>query len=331
MVPDCATLLVVMAGLDAQGEHLDGAHVHRPELVGRLIGLPLGERVPPEALLTVLEKGYGSRLPRHGRSLVFLNKADENAPDPRLVAAARNASADVWVGSAGTPEPSFRCLHESGRHTAVVVLAAGLATRMGPGRRSKVLEEIGGLPLLSRAVLAAKGVAGAGPVVVVVRPDLEREARALLAGQAQAVEAGVSGLRFAVNSHPERGMASSLAVGIEQLGGEDVLVLLADQPFVTASTVERLAAAWATRPRAAAAVISRAEAWGPPTLINRSLLPQLARGEGDRGARRILERYSDALLRVPATSAEFVDVDTPAQLRVADGSDPQPESESESE
>ena len=56
-------------------------------------------------------------------------------------------------------------------------------------------------------------------------------------------------------------------------------------------------------------------------------MPQLAREEGDRGARRLLERYSDALLRVPATSAEFIDVDTPAQLRTADDSDPQSESE----
>jgi molybdenum cofactor cytidylyltransferase len=101
-----------------------------------------------------------------------------------------------------------------------------------------------------------------------------------------------------------------------------VLVLLGDQPFVTADTVSRLLQAGLRHPRAAAVGLARAEAGQdlairPPLLLHRSLLPQILELEGDQGARRLLARHAGSLVTVPAQELELLDLDTPLDLERA--------------
>jgi molybdenum cofactor cytidylyltransferase len=178
---------------------------------------------------------------------------------------------------------------------AAVVLAAGLAQRMG---RSKVLLPWRGRPLVAHVVAAAwRG--GADPVVVVVSPEV-----AAWGALAPAVPYEVW-----VNPEPGAGMAASLVVGVRAVAGRAraALVCLGDQPTL--------------RPEAVAALVARADLGVPvvpayrgvrghPVLFPASLFPELLRLAGDRGAREVLERHPPAV--VPLDLPAPPDVDTPA-------------------
>jgi probable selenium-dependent hydroxylase accessory protein YqeC len=312
VVPDCTTLMVVMSGLDSQGARLDEDSVHRPKIVGRLLGLSQGAILPDDAPLRAALLGYRPVRPPHGRMLVLLNKADAFPVSRGLARAAESADVEVWAGSTGTTPASFSRLHPGPEALSVVVLAAGAATRMGG---SKVLAQVGAGTMLERVVGVACGAAGAGEVVVVVREQDEAQVRGLLARWTDGGDPPV--VRVEVNHHPEKGMASSLALAVGSVACGDLLVMLADQPFAGPATVTRLLEARARSPRAAAAALASGADWGPPVLIGRSLVPRLISLEGDKGARDLLRRFLGRLVLVNAQDEEAMDVDTPDDLESA--------------
>lgn len=112
----------------------------------------------------------------------------------------------------------------------------------------------------------------------------------------------------------DAGFAESLRCGVRkarEMNAEAVMVLLADQPFVTAELIDRLialhhstnksyiAAAYASVPR-------------PPVLFGRSMFPALMRLQGDEGARRLIQSDAGAngLVVEWHDAACFYDIDT---------------------
>jgi molybdenum cofactor cytidylyltransferase len=83
VIPDCTTLVVPVIGIDALGKPLDERHVHRPELVARLVdpsGLtdPKGLVVTPEIVARVIASPLGGRkaVPGGARVVVLINKVE---------------------------------------------------------------------------------------------------------------------------------------------------------------------------------------------------------------------------------------------------------------
>jgi bifunctional UDP-N-acetylglucosamine pyrophosphorylase/glucosamine-1-phosphate N-acetyltransferase len=113
---------------------------------------------------------------------------------------------------------------------AVLVLAAGKGTRM-KSRRSKVLHEICGKPMLAYP-LAAAAQLGAERIVVVVGRDAD-QVEAAFAGRAQ----------FAVQAE-QRGTGHAVQVALPRLAplAGDVLVLYGDTPLLRAQTLARMQA-----------------------------------------------------------------------------------------
>ena len=105
-----------------------------------------------------------------------------------------------------------------------VVPAAGSSTRFGT---MKLLADVEGAPLLDRT-LSSLLDAGVARVVVVTR-----------AGDAFEGVPSMADPRVAaiVNPDPTRGMFSSIQAGLAAAGGDVVLVLPADMPFVATETV----------------------------------------------------------------------------------------------
>ncbi|TAM59627.1 nucleotidyltransferase family protein [bacterium] len=112
------------------------------------------------------------------------------------------------------------------RDVVIVLLAAGRALRLG---RPKLAEVVGGRTLLERALEACRH----HPTIVVVGPQSEELLRRL--GPPAHVRSIVR------QPAPERGLASSARLGAcAAPRGAAVAIVLADRPFLTSETVDRV-------------------------------------------------------------------------------------------
>ncbi|HEX8293606.1 MAG TPA: nucleotidyltransferase family protein [Pyrinomonadaceae bacterium] len=179
-----------------------------------------------------------------------------------------------------------------------VVLAAGSSSRMG---RPKQTLPYRGESLLRRAALAALG-AGCRPVVVVTGANAELSRREL---------EGLD-VREVFNPLWETGMASSIRAGVEALSRADAdaaVLLLCDQPHVTADVISRLVGA--SRVTASPLVASAYGGdFGAPALFGKALFDELTRLEGAAGAKQVIKRHASEAHFLPFDEGE-VDVDTP--------------------
>lgn len=185
----------------------------------------------------------------------------------------------------------------------LVLLAAGASVRMG---RPKQLLEVGGQPLVVRAVEVALASA-AWPVVVVLGANAEK-IRPLLARQP---------VFIAENPTWTEGMASSLRTGLQTLQSfsralDGALVALVDQPAFSAGVIAQLVAAQRNSGRSIAAARYGGHA-GVPALFLRRHFAALAALEGDAGARTLLSRCAGDVTPVDLPELAL-DLDTPADF-----------------
>lgn len=182
----------------------------------------------------------------------------------------------------------------------VMVLAAGEASRFGS---PKQLVRINGRPLLHSVI--GRGVAVAGNSVIVVLGAYAADLAPLLRHTPATV---------VVNRQWSEGMGSSIRAGVAALPGttEAVMILLADQPSVTTEDLRRLAGAWRRQPDQIVAA-QHGTTTGAPAVFPRWCFAELGALRGDQGARLLLRRHADRLVRVPMASAA-VDIDTPEDL-----------------
>ncbi len=185
---------------------------------------------------------------------------------------------------------------------AAVMLAAGSSSRMRG--RDKLLEDIGGTPLLRRAadrLTASK----ADHVIAVLRPD-DTARRAALAG---------SGVTLTENPLAAEGMGASIRAGMTAIPAEcdAVIIALADMPAITATDIDSLIAAYdAEEGREIIRAAGRDGRPGNPVLFGRRFFEVLRICEGDEGARAILAAHADLVRLVPLTAdAALTDLDTP--------------------
>jgi molybdenum cofactor cytidylyltransferase len=183
----------------------------------------------------------------------------------------------------------------------VIVLAAGASTRFGS---PKQLAQVNGRPLLQLTV--SRAVEVAGPAVTVV---LGANAAQLAPGLRHC------GASVVVNREWEEGMASSLRAGVARLpaAADGVLLMLADQPAVTADDLRRLVGAWRRQPQHIVAAHYAGTA-GVPAIFPREDFATLGALRGDAGARVLLKRGGDRVVRVALPSAA-IDIDTPEDLQ----------------
>jgi CTP:molybdopterin cytidylyltransferase MocA len=180
-----------------------------------------------------------------------------------------------------------------------LILAAGGSSRMGV---PKQLLEIGGRPLVARAVDAALD-SGARPVVVVLGSDPEMVL-------APIADRGIVSVR---NPDWATGLSSSIRVGLAALLAAEpsldaVLVAPCDQPALSAEVILRLAAAHRSGGLIAAARYGGRN--GAPAIFGREHFGALAALAGDEGARRLLNADPAAVsaVELPELGA---DIDTP--------------------
>lgn len=186
---------------------------------------------------------------------------------------------------------------------AALILAAGASTRLG---RPKQLIERNGRTLLRNAAEAAQG-GGCAPVVVVLGARVARMRREL------------TGLDVRVLAHRgwREGLGTSIAHGATELLRGDppdaVMLLLCDQPRLSAGIVRRLCAEWRRAFRIRGVPMAACEyagTLGPPAIFSREELPRLSGLRGDRGAKTLLLEAADRVVRVMWEDGA-IDVDHP--------------------
>jgi molybdenum cofactor cytidylyltransferase len=181
-----------------------------------------------------------------------------------------------------------------------IVLAAGAATRFGS---AKQLVRISGRPLLHNTVSRAVEVAGAATMVVLGAYAAE------LAPLLSHTPASV-----VINRDWREGIASSIRSGVARLPATctGVMIVLADQAAVTAQDLQRLVSAWKRQPEYVAAALYSGST-GVPAIFPRARFAELRELRGDMGARMLLHRNPDRVVKVPMDSAAL-DIDTPEDL-----------------
>ncbi len=176
-----------------------------------------------------------------------------------------------------------------------LVLAAGGSKRLG---RPKQLLPFGCTTLLDHVLDTARAcqfdqllcVVGGGADGVRERVDL-------------------SGIEVVENQHFGEGCSSSIAAALTAVDGRaDALVLmLGDQPGVTADAVTALVAG---RGRAPLAACAYTDGRGHPLAFARAMFGDLASLHGDKGVWKLLDRRADEVTDVPVAGPIPRDVDT---------------------
>lgn len=181
-----------------------------------------------------------------------------------------------------------------------LLLAAGSGTRFGSDKLRHALPH--GVEMAVQAARHLKGEVGRA--VAVVRPGADALARQLES----------EGCEVVVCDNAAEGMGASLACAARAAGKADgYLIALADMPFIRRSTIGGVRDALASG-AALAAPYFRARRGHPVGIAGRFYEDLLAL-RGDEGARSLLKKHEDLLVKVPIGDPGVLrDIDRPEDL-----------------
>ena len=196
---------------------------------------------------------------------------------------------------------------------ACVLLAAGCGVRFGG---DKLLTPVAGKTLIAHAVELHGGLP------YVLRVAVIREGDAILQEQIDR-----KSFRIAYNPAPERGISSSLRIGLDtvlrqaeiqgiQLDG--VLFSVSDQPRLKRDTVQRMIDLFSEHSDHIIAPITADGRRGNPVIFPCTLFSELLMIEGDRGGGVVINKHPESVLPYAVDEGELFDIDTRADRDVVD-------------
>lgn len=194
------------------------------------------------------------------------------------------------------------------RRPQVVVLAAGLSTRLG---QPKALARVRGETLLQRTIANALRLDPAA-VVIMTPPKAGRYRQA--AGVSAAV---AKNIRWVANPLRLGGLSTSVRKGIVAARhAPAILFLPADFALLKGRELERLLQRWRSSPRR---LIARriGPSGGAPLILPGWMYPRALAIEGDMGLRELVEKMNPAQRALVDMPSAALDIDTPQDLREA--------------
>ena len=306
VIPDNATMVIPVAGIDAVGGRLDKV-AHRPELVTALTGLPPSELMTAEALGKILIHSQGGlkAVPTSARVIVFLNKVESLnelavARKVARIVLKEERVQRVVIGALRSQQP----VREVQRRVTAVVLSAGESQRMG---KTKQLLRWGSSSVLGQT-LANLQDSMVTDVVVVIGHDAE-------AVSAVANEKGIETINNPDYATGE--MLSSLQAAIRQLpdNRSAILVVLADQPMIEPKTIDQILVTYWQGKAGIVAPTYRGKR-GNPVLIDRQFMEELLTLPSNAAPRSLLERHPESLTLLEVDTPTILqDIDKPEQYR----------------
>lgn len=182
---------------------------------------------------------------------------------------------------------------------SIIILAAGAARRMN---QAKMLLPFGETTILETIIEKVK--------------EINPEHLCIVTGHyhnQMVAKIQDDQIRFMYNEQWEEGMSGSIKKGLAYLVGENpelelVLIMVADQPFITSSLLLEMIALQSTTKKGIVAA-SYAGVAGTPVLFQSKHFSNLEKLTGDKGARSILQQYQDDLMTIDFPLGE-IDIDT---------------------
>ena len=197
---------------------------------------------------------------------------------------------------------------------AAVVLAAGTSSRFGS---PKLLQQFGRATLLERT-LDSVGRSRVEDRIVVLGHEADNILRTI----------DLKGFRVVINPRYREGMSSSLRVGIDAVRKREraAIIILADQPFLTQATIDRIIKVYEETGARVIAPTHRGRQ-ANPVLFDRSLFGEISGLSGDRGAKKIIRDHWSEVQKIEMDDPlSLMDIDTPKDLKRALRSAPRADS-----
>ncbi len=184
---------------------------------------------------------------------------------------------------------------------SVIILAAGAARRMN---QAKMLLPFEKATILETIIEKAKHT---NPDAICVVTGFYHQA---IVEQIQDNQ-----IQFVYNENWSEGMSGSIKIGLDFVVSLNtdikmVLIMVADQPFISSSLLDAMIALQKSSNKGIVAA-SYAGVAGTPVLFCRNHFSNLEKLQGDKGARSILQQYPDDLTMIDFPLGE-IDIDTEA-------------------
>jgi molybdenum cofactor cytidylyltransferase len=192
----------------------------------------------------------------------------------------------------------------NGNNIGIILLAAGQSNDVD---LPIPLLDYEGQTLLQHSIEAAQ-ISEAHPLVVVLGAD------------AEIIKKEIKGhdVHVVYNAEWQKGMASSIRYGLQELirispATEAAVVLVCDQPYITADVVKRLISVHQETGKPMVGS-KYADTVGTPALFHKSMFPELMKLEGEGGGKNLLLQHSEALENIPFPEGK-IDIDTEADYK----------------
>ena len=185
----------------------------------------------------------------------------------------------------------------NGEEIYLILLAAGESRRFAGDKRRFI---VNGVPMLQCAVDTA--VQSGLPVVLVIRGE-----------DAAWVNTWCPyGVKIVCNDAPQLGISHSIRLGMAQVPERSpMMFLVADQPYLQASTIVKLVKTYRRHGGIVAAGIDE-EAYNP-VIFSERYRAELESLQGDTGGKKVALQHPQALRLVQIEAEELQDLDTPPQ------------------
>ena len=292
VIREDTTHILILAGASALGRPLDQV-CHRLEYAKKILG-PQNRILTAETLAKLLEKGYVEPLKKQypGRKFAVILNQQELLEEPEKVRAAIEAQMSVPV--------FLHSREEREKRIRMILLAAGFSRRFG---ENKLLYPIKGRPMYLWTMERLKEIQkeGLADSLVVVSQYEE-----ILT---EAARQGIPGVK---NLHSERGISSSLQIGLEAAGCFNIrdtetyyMFFVADQPFLRKETVENFLADFEKSGKKIGCMSYR-KTPGNPVIFHECFVPELMALQGDTGGKKVLKKHLEEVF--------FYEVQDPGEL-----------------